>query len=139
MSEVNPDDWKLMKDMERLLKEFALPASARRWLELVKHEEAQEAKTKVNKRERVMGWGNCGNDSKGRPIGYLIEATCDHPGCKKKIDRGLSYACGDMHGEDEISCEGYFCQQHLHTVDDPRDNRSIGVCKECRDLLDQRI
>lgn len=45
-----------------------------------------------------MGWGNCGRDSKGRPIGYLHAATCDHPGCDAKIDRGLSYACGQMHG-----------------------------------------
>ena len=34
-----------------------------------------------------MGWGNCGTDSQGRPIGYIFEAICDHPGCKEKIDR----------------------------------------------------
>ena len=37
-----------------------------------------------------MGWGDCGTDVNGRPIGYLYESTCDHPGCNKKIDRGLS-------------------------------------------------
>lgn len=59
-----------------------------------------------------MGWGNCGTDSLGRPIGYVFPATCDQPGCGEKIDRGLGYACGDMHGEDEISCERYFCSDH---------------------------
>jgi hypothetical protein len=48
-----------------------------------------------------MGWGNCGFDKQGRPIGYVHEAYCDHPGCNKKIDRGLSYVCGTMHGEIE--------------------------------------
>ena len=59
-----------------------------------------------------MGWGNCGEDSQGRPIGYSHEATCDEDGCDKVIDRGLSYVCGDMHGEDEVSCEKYFCETH---------------------------
>ena len=65
-----------------------------------------------------MGWANCGEDSKGRPIGYAHDATCDHPGCTAKIDRGLSYACGGMHGDcGGQACEGYFCQEHLHLVD----------------------
>ena len=37
-----------------------------------------------------MGWGNCGTDSKGRPIGYLHRGKCDHKGCKERIDRGLT-------------------------------------------------
>ncbi len=70
-----------------------------------------------------MGWGDCGTDSKGRNIGYSFEATCDEPGCNKQIHRGLSFACGGMHGEEPIeihadgtfwtSCEGYFCEEHL--------------------------
>ncbi len=65
-----------------------------------------------------MGWANCGTDSKGRPIGYGFEATCDHPGCDAKIDRGLAYACDGMHGDCAgQACEGYFCYAHLRTVD----------------------
>ena len=64
-----------------------------------------------------MGWADCGTDSKGRPIGYAHEATCDFPGCDAKINRGLAYACGGMHGEggvrSDYGCEGYFCGQHL--------------------------
>jgi hypothetical protein len=71
-----------------------------------------------------VGWANCGEDSKGRPIGYAHPATCDHPGCNAKIDRGLSYACGGMHGEggvkqDDYGCEGYFCPEHLLITDCP--------------------
>lgn len=72
-----------------------------------------------------MGWGNCGEDSRGRPIGYYHAAQCDYPGCDAEIDRGLSYACGGMHGHEtlggddnidwsamDIACEGYFCGRH---------------------------
>ena len=60
-----------------------------------------------------MGWGNCGEDGDGRPIGYNFEATCDHPGCDAKIDRGLAHVCGDMHGGGEHGCGKYFCGDHL--------------------------
>jgi hypothetical protein len=59
-----------------------------------------------------MGWAYCGQDSKGRDRGYAIEATCDHPGCTESIDRGISFACGQMHGENGVDCERYFCEQH---------------------------
>jgi hypothetical protein len=92
----------------------------------------------------VMGWGNCGEDSKGRPIGYVHEATCDHPGCDAKIDRGLSYACGGMHGTEEGGCEGYFCESHLYHVEDPYN--SIGrqdgfavVCESCKHLHNEHL
>ena len=79
-----------------------------------------------------MGWANCGNDSNGRPIGYAHEATCDHPGCDKKINRGLSYACGGMHGTGDGGCEGYFCWTHLLMVDDPHDELfSDQLCPAC--------
>lgn len=77
-----------------------------------------------------MGWGNCGTDSNGRPIGYVFEATCDHPGCNAEIDRGLSYACGDMHGDDEISCEKYFCGEHRRNFI-LQAGRYRQVCDEC--------
>lgn len=65
-----------------------------------------------------MGWANCGDDSQGRPIGYAHEATCDHPGCAEKIDRGLAYACGGMHGDcGGQACEKYFCTAHLYHLD----------------------
>ncbi len=83
-----------------------------------------------------MGWADCGNDSKGRPIGYGFPATCDHQGCSAEIDRGLSYACGGMHGDNDPdgSCEGYFCPEHLATaVNADGDCRSF--CFECAKLL----
>lgn len=82
----------------------------------------------------MMGWGDCGEDSKGRPIGYLHPATCDHPGCDAKIDRGLSYACGGMHGETVYGCEDYFCEKHL-TQTKTKDGCCISVCHGCLQLL----
>jgi hypothetical protein len=77
-----------------------------------------------------MGWANCGKDSKGRPIGYAHAATCDHAGCKAKIDRGLSYACGDMHGDTEVGCEGYFCEKH-RTAYILTDGEEACICDQC--------
>lgn len=82
-----------------------------------------------------MGWSNCGTDSKGRPIGYAFEATCDHPGCNEPIDRGLGYACGGMHGENEYSCEGYFCSEHLYYAE--YDDECVCVCEECVKLIEE--
>ena len=77
-----------------------------------------------------MGWANCGEDSKGRPIGYAHSAKCDHPQCDAEIDRGLAYACGGMHGEHEYDCERYFCEKHLSEwVKDG--SEYLNVCEEC--------
>lgn len=84
-----------------------------------------------DKVEIDMGWGNCGTDSRGRPIGYNFEATCDFPDCKQAIDRGLSYACGDMHGEDEVSCELYFCSKHKNNTLVDFQGMVRGVCDIC--------
>lgn len=74
-----------------------------------------------------MGWGDCGLDSKGRPIGYTHEAICDEPGCDVKIDRGLSYACGGMHGVNGVDCENYFCEDHLYY----HVKEELSLCKNC--------
>jgi len=84
-----------------------------------------------------MGWGYCGKDSKGRDIGYTIPATCDHPGCNEKIDRGLSYVCGRMHGDDEYSCEKYFCEKHRSNYLITDQDEIYQVCSTCRDELIQ--
>jgi hypothetical protein len=81
-----------------------------------------------------MSWSDCGKDSQGRPIGYAHAATCDHPGCNAEIDRGLSYACGGMHGNNEIGCEKYFCGDHLeYTVE--HDDEFQSVCEGCMVVL----
>ncbi len=84
-----------------------------------------------------MGWGNCGTDGKGRKIGYLWRGKCDHKGCKKRISRGVSEACGGMHGTSEGGCEGYFCSEHLYHVYDPfgeigRQKGMAHVCEKCK-------
>lgn len=81
-----------------------------------------------------MGWANCGKDSKGRPIGYAVGATCDHPGCDAKIDRGLGYVCGTMHGNTDFSCEKYFCEKHKTNYVMMAELEG-NVCDECAERL----
>jgi hypothetical protein len=60
----------------------------------------------------MMGWSIGYDDNWKRDIGYGVPATCDHPGCGEKIDRGLGYVCGgDPYGGDE-GCGLYFCGRH---------------------------
>jgi len=79
-----------------------------------------------------MGWSDCGTDEEGRPIGYVHVAVCDHPGCYMPIDRGLSYACGGMHGFNEHDCDKYFCSEHLFCAD------TCYLCRECYDVWDRQ-
>ena len=60
-----------------------------------------------------MGW-SIGFDQKwNRDIGYGVPCVCDHPGCDKEIDRGLSYVCcGDQPEGGEHGCGLYFCPDH---------------------------
>jgi hypothetical protein len=88
-----------------------------------------------------VSWADCGKDSRGRRIGYGFDATCDHrekgKKCRAKIDRGLGYACGGMHGADEFSCEGYFCGEHLYFSDNEEAPRQM--CKACCDAADALV
>lgn len=76
-----------------------------------------------------MGW-SIGYDSDWqRDIGYGVPALCDHPGCSKKIDRGLFYVCGgDAYGG-EHGCGLYFCAAHLYFTGDKKGQR----CERCVD------
>jgi len=82
-----------------------------------------------------MGWAYCGQDSEGRDIGYSIEAICDEPGCDEKIDRGLAYACGGMHGFAEYGCDRYFCYKHLFFHNGTKASQ---VCRECLELMETK-
>ncbi len=60
-----------------------------------------------------MGWSIGFDSGWNRDIGYGVPATCDHPECNAKIDRGLSHVCGgDVYGG-ERGCGLYFCWDHL--------------------------
>lgn len=84
-----------------------------------------------------MAWSDCGMDSCGRNIGYSYEGYCDHPECPEKIDRGLTYVCGGMHGNNEYSCERYFCDKHKSNWIKISDGEEIVICDDCyEDLLD---
>jgi hypothetical protein len=75
-----------------------------------------------------MGWaiGFVG----GRDVGYGVPCTCEYPACKKKIDRGLAYVCGDFPGSDEFGCSGYFCYKHLSYYKDDQ-GKGHQACDRC--------
>lgn len=59
-----------------------------------------------------MGWSIGFDNNWNRDIGYGVPCICDCPGCKKKIDRGLSYVCGGEPYGGENGCGLYFCAEH---------------------------
>ena len=79
----------------------------------------------------------------GRYAGYGVPAYCEHPGCDKKIDRGVSYACGQE--PFKYGCDRYFCGEHVfrHLVekgcvdsDDCEDDECCvykDVCQRCKE------
>ena len=74
-----------------------------------------------------MGWSIGYDVNWERDIGYGVPAVCDHPNCKKKIDRGLSYVCGgEPYGEPD-GCGLFFCSKHLY-FSDKKENQ---VCERC--------
>lgn len=60
-----------------------------------------------------MGWGIGYDENWKRDIGYGVPATCDHPGCGNRINRGLAYVCADQQPHGGDGCGLYFCDEHL--------------------------
>lgn len=61
-----------------------------------------------------MGWSVGYDENWKRDVGYGVPAICDHPGCDKKIDRGLGYVCGgEPYGGDK-GCGLFFCSAHQY-------------------------
>jgi hypothetical protein len=71
-----------------------------------------------------MGYSIGFDSNTKRDIGYGVPAVCDHPGCKKPIDRGLGHMCGGLQTEGKWNngCGLFFCGEHL---------RVTGVCARC--------
>ena len=75
-----------------------------------------------------MGWSIGYDSNRKRDIGYGVPCTCDHPDCKKRIDRGLAYVCGGEPYGGEGGCGLYFCTEHLFLGVDGKDGQ---VCERC--------
>ncbi len=62
-----------------------------------------------------MGYGSYTVTRNGKEIeaGYLVDARCDKKWCRRRIDRGLAFLCGQTPGGDEYGCGFYFCARHL--------------------------
>lgn len=76
-----------------------------------------------------MGWSYA--IVNGKEIGYSVKATCDHPGCDAVINRGVDYACGDMHGAGSVSCDGYFCGKHKLGEAVDKGGHRVWTCENC--------
>ncbi len=76
-----------------------------------------------------MGWGLGGPDQRGRDVGYMVPAYCDHPDCSEQIDRGLAHVCCDEepYGGDD-GCGLYFCSAHQNWR---------GQCERCAAWFDE--
>lgn len=82
-----------------------------------------------------MGWAVGFDHANNRDIGYGVPATCDHPECDKKIDRGLAYVCGgDVYGGED-GCGLFFCYEHLvyatRTTPEGEEEHSPQLCEVC--------
>jgi len=78
-----------------------------------------------------MSWAIGFDSNWNRDIGYGVPATCDHPGCGKAIDRGLSYVCGGGPYGGEHGCGLFFCGDHLAPSDGEPGDWAF-VCERCR-------
>lgn len=79
-----------------------------------------------------MGW-SYGTNAEGREVGCSVEATCDLAGCDERIDRGLVYVCGPVHGGGEFGCGSYFCSPHRFLPE----RSGVGfLCERCCAKLD---
>lgn len=71
----------------------------------------------------------------GRECGYAVEATCDHPGCAARIDRGYDYLCGGpdrIQSGDGPGCGGYFCEAHRSSVGETKGGDCMSLCDACK-------
>jgi hypothetical protein len=81
-----------------------------------------------------MGWAIGYDENWNRDIGYGVPATCDHPGCSTKIDRGLSYVCGGEPYGGEHGCGLFICAEHSHA------NRVCSqLCQHCADRRRKKL
>lgn len=83
-----------------------------------------------------MGYGYYTESIDGveRHCGYGVQCVCDHPGCDKRIHRGLAYLCGQDPGEGSYGCGRYFCEEHLgyRTYGRGKDAETVRNCSRCQ-------
>lgn len=65
----------------------------------------------------------------------MSAVTCNYIGCREEVQHTKAAACGGNYGEDEYSCDNYFCPTHLGTPVLTRDEQIIYVCDKCEDYL----
>jgi len=75
-----------------------------------------------------MSWSVGYDDKWRRFVGYGVTAYCDYPKCRKEINRGLPYVCGDQPpGYNEHGCGLHFCDEHMHYSE----SKKVQLCGKC--------
>lgn len=74
-----------------------------------------------------MGWAVGFDKRWSRDIGYGVIAHCDHPGCRRVIDRGLAFVCGGEPFGGSNGCGLYFCSKHLFY----KSKKNAQACEQC--------
>ncbi|MYM32544.1 hypothetical protein GTP58_29850 [Duganella sp. CY15W] len=82
-----------------------------------------------------MGWSIGYDENHQRDIGYGVPAYCDHLGCDKEIDRGVSHLCG-FNSDTGEGCGLHFCGDHLrqryiNPALDPEEAPRGPLCDAC--------
>lgn len=77
-----------------------------------------------------MGYGSYVLPGETESRGYDHIGICDHPGCKREVDKGFGFLCYD--------CTRYFCEEHLCCS--PRQYACFAgtkgqVCKTCSEKV----
>lgn len=78
----------------------------------------------------MLYWSIGYDENWDRDVGYDVPALCDHPDCKKKIDRGVGHVCGGEPYGGELGCGLYFCENHLQKKTSDA-GESIPLCAQC--------
>ncbi len=79
-----------------------------------------------------MEYWSIGYDERwNRDIGFDVPATCDHPECKKTINRGVEHVCGGEPYGGDTGCGLYFCEQHIQIKTLDVDKEQIPLCSQC--------
>lgn len=77
-----------------------------------------------------MYWAIGYDENWNRDIGFSVPGVCDHPNCKKSINRGVEHVCGGEPYGGEAGCGLYFCSDHLQ-MKNLESEEAVPVCAQC--------
>ncbi len=96
-----------------------------------------------------MGYSIGFNNTTKRNIGYEVPCHCDHPGCDKIINRGMSYSSDIENSKTNCDAGIFLCEEHMiHISEEECDNYKdcshceIGIIPlkdDCQEWIDHKL